>query len=92
MIMMKFFRSGLFKGLIWQVAGFFVGAGLVTGIRALQGSEWRGTFFFTEPAWVLGALIGALSFLVGCGVMDDWIKWARGIDTHDNHEEHWHGW
>ena len=90
--MKKFFSSGLARGLLWQVIGFFIGAGLVTGIRALQGLELTSTFFFTEPAWVLGSFIGALSFLVGCGVIDDWIKWARGIDTHDHHEEYWHGW
>ncbi|MFN3490731.1 MAG: cbb3-type cytochrome c oxidase subunit I [Anaerolineales bacterium] len=90
--MKKFFTSALFKGLVWQVIGFFIGAGIVTGIRALMGLSVTDKFFFTEPAWVLGAFIGALSFLVGCGVTDDWIKWARGIDTHDNHEEHWHGW
>ncbi len=90
--MKKFFTSALAKGLLWQLIGFFIGAGLVTGIRALLGLETTGTFFFTEPAWVLGALFGAVSFLVGCGVTDDWIKWARGIDTSDHHEEHWHGW
>jgi cytochrome c oxidase subunit I len=90
--MKKFFTSALFKGLVWQVLGFFAGAGLVTGIRAAMGLEVTGTFFFTEPAWVLGAFIGALSFLVGCGVTDDWIKWARGIETSDVHEEHYHGW
>lgn len=90
--MKKFFTSALFKGLVWQVIGFFIGAGLVTGIRALMGLSTTDTFFFTEPAWVLGSFIGAISFLVGCGVTDDWIKWARGIETHDEHEEHWHGW
>jgi cytochrome c oxidase subunit 1 len=92
MIMKKFFTSALFKGLVWQVIGFFIGAGLVTGIRALMGLSTTDTFFFTEPAWVLGAFFGAISFLVGCGVTDDWIKWARGIETHDEHEEHWTGW
>jgi len=90
--MKKFFTSALFKGLVWQVIGFFIGAGLVTGIRALMGLSTTDTFFFTEPAWVLGAFFGAISFLVGCGVTDDWIKWARGIETHDEHEEHWTGW
>lgn len=90
--MKKFFTSALFKGLVWQVIGFFIGAGLVTGIRALMGLSVTDTFFFTEPAWVLGAFFGAIAFLVGCGVTDDWIKWARGIDTPDHHEEHWHGW
>lgn len=90
--MKKFFTSALFKGLVWQVIGFFIGAGLVTGIRALMGLSTTDRFFFTEPAWVLGSFIGAISFLIGCGVTDDWIKWARGIDTPEHHEEHWRGW
>ncbi|NOH04291.1 MAG: cytochrome C oxidase subunit I [Chloroflexi bacterium] len=51
-----------------------------------------GDFFFTEPSWVVGGLTGALSFIVGVGVVDDWIKWARGMDTPEHHEEHYHGW
>ncbi|MCB9110553.1 MAG: cbb3-type cytochrome c oxidase subunit I [Anaerolineales bacterium] len=51
-----------------------------------------GDFFFTEPSWVFGALTGAISFLFGVGVLDDWMKWTRGIDTPDEHEEHYHGW
>lgn len=89
--MKNFFTSALFKGLVWQVIGFLLGAGLVTGIRALMGLSTTDTFFFTEPAWVFGAFLSAIFFLVGCGVTDDWIKWARGIDTSDHHEEHWHG-
>ncbi|HAV76758.1 MAG TPA: cytochrome C oxidase subunit I [Anaerolineae bacterium] len=46
-----------------------------------------GGFFFTEPAWVFGALVGVVSFLFGVGVMDDWVKWARGIDTPEHHED-----
>ncbi len=57
--MMKFFSSSLARGLLWQLIGTLVGIGLVTGIRACNGLACHsGTFFFTEPAWVFGALFG----------------------------------
>lgn len=90
--MKKFFSSALARGLFWQLIGLLAGAGLVTGIRALMGLSTTDTFFFTEPAWVLGGFISALFFLVGSGVTSDWIKWARGIDTPDHHEDHHTGW
>jgi hypothetical protein len=79
---------GITRGLVWQVVGTLLGGLFVTGIRALMGmtgNKLFGAFFFSEPAWVFGALVGVISFLVGVGVMDDWIKWARGIDT-EHHE------
>lgn len=90
--MKKFFSSALARGLFWQLIGLLAGAGLVTGIRALMGLSTTDTFFFTEPAWVLGGFVSALFFLVGSGVTSDWIKWARGIDTPDHHEDHHTGW
>jgi len=83
---------GVTRGLVWQVVGTLVGGFVVAGIRALMGLPAFGAFFFTEPSWVFGALVGALSFLSGVGVLDDWMKWARGIDTPEHHEEHFHGW
>ncbi|MCQ3935930.1 MAG: cytochrome c oxidase subunit I [Chloroflexi bacterium] len=90
--MKKFFSSALARGLFWQFVGILAGAGLVTGIRVLMGLNATDTFFFTEPAWVVGGLTGALFFLVGSGVTSDWIKWARGMDTPEHHEEHHTGW
>jgi cytochrome c oxidase subunit I len=84
--------SALTSGLVWHIAVTFAGAGLITGIRALMGLSLTGTFFFTEPAWVLGGFIGAIAFLFGSGVTSDWMKWARGIDTPEHHEEHYSGW
>ncbi len=73
---------GITRGLVFQVSGTFIGGFIITGIRALMGlSPLFGKFFFVEPAWVFGALVGVISFLFGVGVMDDWVKWARGIDT-----------
>jgi cytochrome c oxidase subunit 1 len=81
---------GITRGLVWQVVGTLVGALFVTGIRALLGAENQnlfGTYLFSEPAWVVGALVGVVAFLFGVGVVDDWMKWARGIDTAEHHED-----
>jgi cytochrome c oxidase subunit 1 len=79
---------GITRGLVWQVLGTVLGGLFVTGIRALMGSDnIFGTFFFSEPAWVVGAVVGVVSFLFGVGVMSDWVKWARGIDTAEHHED-----
>ena len=84
---------GITRGLVFQVIGTLIGAFFVTGIRALVGAQpIFGSFFFSEPAWVLGALVGVVSFLFGVGVMDEWVNWARGIDTPDEHHEDEPGW
>src|SRR5512141_2345452 len=79
---------GITRGLVWQVIGTLLGGFFVTGIRAVTGSkEIFGTFFFSEPAWVVGAFVGVISFIFGVGVVSDWMKWARGIDTPEHHED-----
>jgi cytochrome c oxidase subunit 1 len=79
---------GITRGLVFQVVGTLLGALFITGIRALLGSKTIfGPFFFSEPAWVFGALVGDVSFVFGVGVMRDWVKWARGIDTTEHHED-----
>jgi cytochrome c oxidase subunit 1 len=78
---------GITRGLVWQVIGTLIGAGVITGIRAVMGLEYVGPFLFTEPAWVFGALVGVVSFSFGVGVVSDWMKWARGIDTPEHHED-----
>ncbi|HLO30714.1 MAG TPA: cbb3-type cytochrome c oxidase subunit I, partial [Anaerolineales bacterium] len=79
---------GITRGLAWQVVGTLLGGLFITGIRALVGSKTIfGPFFFSEPAWVFGALAGVVSFLFGVGVVSDWQKWARGIDTPEHHED-----
>ncbi|MBC7877044.1 MAG: cbb3-type cytochrome c oxidase subunit I [Anaerolineales bacterium] len=91
--MKKFLSSSLARGLVWQVIGTIVGIGLITGIRAAMGLPTTDSvFFFTEPAWVLGAFLGGLFFLSANGSVSDWFKWARGIDTPEHHEEHYKGW
>jgi cytochrome c oxidase subunit 1 len=79
---------GITRGLVFQVVGTVVGALFVTLVRATLGATLTDArFLFTEPAWVFGALIGVVSFLFGVGVMDDWVKWARGLDTPNHHED-----
>jgi cytochrome c oxidase subunit 1 len=67
----------IFRGLIAMAIGMLAGMGLVTLVRALMGlPAWK-----EEPAWVLGALFGAITFMFGNGVLSDWIKWAKGEET-----------
>ncbi len=75
------------RGLVFQAVGTLLGALFVTGIRFLLQMDITGSFFFTEPAWVFGGLVGSLAFLVGVGSVDDWVKWARGIETPEHHED-----
>jgi cytochrome c oxidase subunit 1 len=79
---------GITRGLVFQVAGTLLGALFITGLRVLMGSKTiLGQFLFSEPAWVFGALVGVVSFIFGVGVVSDWMKWARGIETHGHHED-----
>jgi cytochrome c oxidase subunit I len=79
---------GITRGLVWQVVGTLLGGFLITGIRALMGSDdIFGIYFFSEPAWVFGVLVGVVSFLFGVGSVSDWMKWVRGIDTPEHHED-----
>lgn len=80
---------GVVRGLVYQVIGTLLGAGLVTGLRALLKISFFDlrTFGLTEPAWVFGGIVGAVSFLAGVGALSDWWKWAKGEETHDHHED-----
>ena len=81
---------GITRGLAWQVVGTLLGALAVTGIRALMGAENQnlfGTYLFSEPAWVIGGLVGVIAFIFGVGVVHDWVQWSRGLDTPEHHED-----
>jgi len=84
------------KAFAWQVIGTLSGALFVTLMRwllpillpnTLSSMPLVGPFVFTEPAWLFGALVGVLCFISYHGVMDDWFKWARGIDTPEHHDD-----
>ena len=50
---------GITRGLVYQVVGTLIGALLITGIRALMGLDIIfGVYLFSEPAWVVGGLVG----------------------------------
>ena len=78
----------IFRGFIWQIIGTAFGVGLVSGVRALMRlPAWK-----TEPAVVVGALFGALFFLYGVRVLDDWLKWADGEETPEHKDDSASGW
>ncbi len=73
----------IFRGFLWQIIGTVFGMMLVTGVRLLMRlPAWK-----PEPAIVVGALFGALFFLYGVGVLDDWFKWAAGEETPEQVDE-----
>ncbi len=78
---------GITRGLVWQLLGTLAGGLFVTLIRLVMGLQPLGQFVFTEPAWVLGGLVGVLSFLAGVGAVTDWWKWALGRETPEHHTE-----
>ena len=72
---------GLIRGLIAQIIGTALGMGLVMLIRQFEGKPaWK-----DEPVIVIGALIGAIAFLVGVGIFEDWFKWVKGEKTPIHH-------
>jgi len=87
--MKKFFTSALIRGLLWQAIGWLVGVLFVTGIRVLMGLNpfVTNAYFFTEPAWVFGALVGAISYVASTGAMSDWFKWAKGEEVPEHRED-----
>jgi len=86
--MRKFFSLGLLRGLLWQILGTAIGIGILTGIRQLLGlAAWK-----PEPAIVFGALLGAMFFLYGIGVLNDWIRVAAGKEIPEHIDESGLGW
>lgn len=76
----------LVRGSIFMVLGGLLGMLLVSGIRLVLGlTVWDpNTFGFTEPAWVVGAILGAAGFMFGTGVMSDWFAWMGGKSTSEH--------
>ncbi len=68
--------SALVRGLLGQAIGTALGFGFITMIRSAVGLENN-----PEPGTVFGAIIGVIGFLLGAGVLTDWIKWMFGKKT-----------
>jgi cytochrome c oxidase subunit I len=84
-----FLSIGLVRGLLFQVIGTVAGMLLVIIIRLILGLPAWGA----EPAWVVGALFGVIAFIYGTGILNDWIKLAKGEDTPEHPEDaHPSGW
>lgn len=85
---MGFLKLSLVRGLAGQFVGTIVGVLIVIIIRVLMGlPAWN-----DEPVLVGGAIVGVMTFMYATGIMNDWIKWAKGIETpeisHDDHGPH----
>jgi cytochrome c oxidase subunit 1 len=91
---MKIITSGLVRGLVAQIIGTGVGLGIVNGIRTLMGLPvaWSIGDQAFEPVAVGGALVGAVFFMAGVGVLTDWFKWAMGDEVHEHHGPDPRGW
>ncbi|NMB87251.1 MAG: cytochrome C oxidase subunit I, partial [Chloroflexi bacterium] len=74
--MKKILSLGLVRGILWQIVGSLLGAGILTGIRYLMGLGWK-----MEPALVFGGLMGAIFFLIGVGALRDWWQMAMGEEV-----------
>ncbi len=86
--MKKIASIGLVNGLLWQFIGVAIGMGFVTLVRFMMRlPAWK-----AEPAVVFGMLLGALFFLYGVGVLDDWLKWAAGEEAGRSIDETHPGW
>jgi len=78
---MTVLKLGVIRGLVAQVLGTALGMALIVVVRLFMGlPAWK-----AEPAMVVGALIGAITFMIGVGTMTDWFKWARGEETPLHH-------
>lgn len=85
--MRKFYKVSLVHGIVWEIFGFGLGVGILTGIRfLLRLPVWK-----AESAFVFGSLLGALFFVYGSGVLNDWIRVAAGkeVTEHDEYELKW---
>ncbi len=72
---------GIVRGLIGQVIGTALGIGVSLAVRAAMGLP----FEVKEGAIIVGILVGAIGFLIAAGVMTDWFKWMRGVETPIHH-------
>jgi cytochrome c oxidase subunit 1 len=84
----SFFSIGMVRGLIFMLVGYAAGIALVTVIRIVMGLPallpWNpvgNEYLFTEPAWVVGTIFAAFAFLLGVGVLSDWLSLMNGKET-----------
>lgn len=71
--------SSFVRGLIGQIIGTAIGMGSIVAFRALRGVET--TTLLDDPIVAFGAILGVIGFLLGAGVLTDWIKWIFGKEV-----------
>jgi cytochrome c oxidase subunit 1 len=75
----KFFyyssANSLFRGLVGQIVGTAVGMAFFNILSGTPPLE------LTEPSLVFGGIIGVIGFLLGAGVLTDWLLWISGTPT-----------
>ncbi|HZW02756.1 MAG TPA: cbb3-type cytochrome c oxidase subunit I [Anaerolineaceae bacterium] len=81
--MRRFWSIGLVRGLVFQAIGTVFGVALLSLIRLLLGLP-----FALEPAVVLGAVTGAIGFMIGVGAFTDWFRMVLGRDVPHPAETH----
>lgn len=81
--MRRIWSIGLIRGLVFQAIGTAFGAALLSLIRLLLGLP-----FSLEPAVVLGAMTGAIFFMIGVGAFRDWFRMALGHEMPHPEEVH----
>jgi cytochrome c oxidase subunit 1 len=79
---MSLMSLGLMRGIVAQIVGIVAGMILVTLGRLVFGMS---PVWAAEPAWVGGAIVGSVAFMLGVGALDDWLMWMRGVDTPMHH-------
>ena len=70
--------SALVKGLVGQFVAWALGYGFIAMLRAFRGLPTPGLY---EPAVAFGAILSVIGFLVGAGVLTDWLKLIVGKRT-----------
>ena len=76
---MKILSLGLIRGLIFGVIGVPVGM-LITmlGRSLLLKPSWS-----VAPVTAMGAIFGAVAFIIGVGAFNDWARWSWGQEAGD---------
>jgi cytochrome c oxidase subunit 1 len=70
--------TSLVRGLFWQLVFTLLGMTLFNLFLIITGKPAP---FLNEPALVFGAIVGVFGFVLGAGVLTDWILWMGGHST-----------
>ncbi len=71
-------ESAYVWGTFGMVVSGLLGIGFVNAIRLATGLE---ATLLTEPSVVFGGILSVVGFLIGTGVLSDWMQWSVGEDA-----------